>query len=163
MIYPIFKSLALLLLLECFLFVQGFYVSNLNETELVLDKTTTITPIIDNEEYFKDAYVRTLKVKYKDLNRNKNNRINDSTYYRCAHETRVIFYSPFDSLVLNSQSRKSCDITAFFDLETKEKEWMIKNYIYYIKIINMNTKYELILDNPQPRYLSNFFFKYKGK
>jgi hypothetical protein len=86
--------------------------------------------------------------------------MNDSTYYRCAYETKMTFYSAFDTLELNSLSRKSCEITAFFNINKKEIDWMLNNHVYFIKIKNMNTKYELLLENLQPRFFANTLLRY---
>lgn len=139
------------------LFVYSF---KSNDDRLQLDANNYIQPIIDNEGT-QDAFIRTIKVHYQDLNTKV--KLNDSTYYRCAYETRVTFYSAFDSLVLNSESRKSCDINALFNLSDAEYKWLRVHSLYYIKIRNMNTKYEIIHDLPtqdKQRYLQVKLYHY---
>lgn len=156
-----FKFLIATTFIHILLLFNSFYVAEHQQPVLVLDATTKIYPIIDNEEYPDKSFIRTLKVNYKDIN--KRYMRADSSYYRCAFHTKIILYAPFDSLELNSVARKSCEITAFFNLEEEEKKWITENYFYFIKIINVDTKYELILENTQPRFLSNIFIKYNRK
>lgn len=154
----LFKFFFAFLFIEMFLLFYSFNSVKMDEPVLVLHDSTYIYPIIDNFDEPSKSFVRTLKVKYKD--KSKGYKINDSTYYRCAFKTKMIFYSVSDSLEMNSLSRKSCDIVAFFNLESEEIKWMEKNHVYFIKIRNMNTKYELILENQQPRFFTNTLLKY---
>ena len=157
----IFKVFTVLFIIEAILLFNSFRSMEDIEPMLVLDSNTSIYPIVDNPDSFNDSYVRTLKVRYKDINKRVVK--NDSTYYRCAFETEMVFYSAFDTLALNSLSRQSCEIIAFFNLSTTDINWVKKNHIYFIKLKNMNTKYELVLENPEPRYLTNVFLKYNRK
>lgn len=148
----------ILLFIEgCFL-LNGFISFEKENIFLGLHDNTYIYPIIDNLDTPNKTFIRTLKVKY--LDKNTKVKINDSTYYRCAYETRLTLYSVYDSLELNSISRKSCDIVAFFNLDDKQKNWMLNNHVYFLKIKNMNTKYEVLLENSQPRFFVNTFLKY---
>lgn len=156
----IFKVLTFLFLIEAILLFNSFYQIGDVDAVLILDENTSIYPIVDNPDT-KEEYVRTLKVRYKDIN--KRVVLNDTSYYRCAWESQMVFYSAFDTLALNSLSRKSCEIIAFFNLSDADIDWMLKNHIYFIKFKNMNTKYEITLENPQPRYLTNVFLKYGKK
>ena len=157
----IFKIFTFLFLIEAVLLFNSFYQADYIEPMLILDENTSIYPIVDNPNSINDSYVRTLRVRYKDINKRVVK--NDSTYYRCAFETQMTFYSAFDTLALNSVSRPSCEIIAFFNLDTTDINWMINNHIYFIKFKNMNTKYEIVLENPEPRYLTNVFLKYNRK
>jgi hypothetical protein len=154
----IFKIFTILLLIEAFILFNSFDTLKITEPILVLHDNTYIFPIIDNFDIPSKTFIRTLKVKY--IDRNKRVQMNDSTYYRCAYETKMTFYSAFDSLELNSLSRKSCEITAFFNLQSKDIKWMIDNHVYFIKIKNMNTKYELLLENTEPRFFTNTLLRY---
>ena len=154
----IFKIFTLLLLIEALLLFNSFDTLKINEPVLVLHDDTYIYPIVDNIDTPSQTFIRTLKVKY--IDRNKRVQMNDSTYYRCAYETKMTFYSAFDTLELNSLSRKSCEITAFFNINKKEIDWMLNNHVYFIKIKNMNTKYELLLENLQPRFFTNTLLRY---
>ena len=153
----IFKVFTVLFIIEAVLLFNSFRSMNDIEPMLILDENTSIYPIVDNPDT-KYSYVRTLKVRYKDINKRVVR--NDSTYYRCAFETEMVFYSAFDTLALNSVSRQSCEIIAFFNLDSTDINWVKKNHIYFIKFKNMNTKYEIVMENPEPRYLTNVFLKY---
>lgn len=151
-LFPIFIIIASL-------FVYSF---KTDDTRLVLDHNNYIQPIVDNEGS-KDAFIQTLKVHYVDLNKNVKTNPEDTTYYRCAWETKVTFYSAFDSLEINSISRKSCDINAYFNLNEVYYKWLRVHPIYYVKIKNMNTKYEIIHDIPtqdKQRYLQIKLYHY---
>lgn len=131
-------------------------------TILKLDNNNYIQPIIDNEGT-KEAFIRTLKVHYKDLNTRVKTRPSDTTYYRCAFKTSIIFYSVFDSLKLVSESRKSCEINAFFNLSDDEYKWLRVNSFYFVKITNENTRYQIIHDIPlkeNQRKLQVLFYHY---
>lgn len=154
----IFKIFTLFLIIQAFLLFNSFDTLETSEPILVLHDNTYIYPIVDNFDMPSKTFIRTFKVKY--IDRNKRVQMNDSTYYRCAYETKMTFYSAFDSLEMNSLSRKSCEITAFFNVNNKEIHWMLNNHVYFIKIKNMNTKYELLLENQQPRFFANTFLKY---
>jgi hypothetical protein len=157
----IFKIFTVLFIIEAVLLFNSFSNMKYIEPMLILDENTSIYPIVENSDLVGDSYVRTLKVRYKDINKRVVK--NDSTYYRCAFETQMTFYSAFDTLALNSLSRKSCEIIAFFNLDTTDINWVKNNHIYFIKFKNMNTKYEIVLENPEPRYLTNVFLKYNRK
>jgi hypothetical protein len=139
------KNISIFILaLSCVLFF-AFKSKKESDNRLVLDHNNYIETIIENEGS-SGAYIRTIKVHYSDLNTKM--KINDSTYNRCSFESSVVFYSAFDTLQLNSISRKSCDINAFFNLNEKQYRWLQRNYIYYVKIINQTTKYQIIHDIP---------------
>lgn len=150
-LYPVF-----LIILSIFVF------SFKAEDKLVLDNNNSIQLIVDNEGT-NDAFIQTLKLTYKDLNTRIKTKETDSTYYRCAYETRLTFYSAFDSLEINSISRKSCDINAYFNLNEVYYKWLRVHPIYYVKIKNMNTKYEIIHDLPtqdKQRYIQIKLYHY---
>lgn len=150
-LYPVF-----LVILSIFVF------SFKAEDKLVLDNNNFIQLIVDNEGT-NDAYIRTLKLSYKDLNTKVKTKQTDSTYYRCAYETRLTFYSAFDSLQINSQSKYSCDINAYFNLSDTEYKWLRVHSLYYVKIRNMNTKYQIIHDLPtqdKQRYIQIKLYHY---
>jgi hypothetical protein len=125
--------------------------------KITLPSGFVIQPLIDNEGT-PTSFIRTLKLTYDD--KNIKHKINDSTYHRCAFETRIIFYSVEDSLVLNSESRYSCIINSYFNLSKEEIKWLEQKSVYYIKVINLNTDYEVISENIQPRYFNIIFFKH---
>jgi hypothetical protein len=154
----ILKIFTLFVLIEMFLLFNSFDTLKIDDQVLVLDSKTSILPIIDNFEIPEKSFVRTLKVRYKDQNTKV--KVTDSTYYRCAYETKMIFYSSFDTLEMNSLSKQSCEIVAFFNLGKKDITWMLNNHVYFVKIKNMNTKYELVLENPKPRFFTNTLLKY---
>jgi hypothetical protein len=133
-----------------------------SEDKLILDQNNSIQLLVENEGT-SDAYIQTLKLSYKDLNVKVKTKPTDSTYYRCAYETRLTFYSAFDSLEINSISRKSCDINAYFNLNEVYYKWLRVHPIYYVKIRNMNTKYEIIHDLPtqdKQRYIQIKLYHY---
>jgi len=152
-----------LFILIIFLMVFLSFQFQVEEDRLQLDKTNYIQPIIDNEGT-KEAFIKTLKVSYKDLNTKVKSYQSDSTYYRCAYNTKVVFYSVDDSLVIKSENRKSCEINAFFNLVDRQYQWLMEQHIFYIKITNENTKYEVIHDLPMrenQRFLKTKLIKYK--
>ena len=150
-LYPVF-----LIILSIFVF------SFKAEDKLVLDTNNSIQLLVENEGT-NDAYIQTLKLSYKDLNTRIKTKETDSTYYRCAYETRLTFYSAFDSLEINSISRKSCDINAYFNLNEVYYKWLMVHSVYYVKIRNMNTKYQIIHDLPsqdKQRYIQVKLYHY---
>lgn len=135
-----------------FVFIIIFSFQEQSNEILILDDNTYIHPIVDNRGT-SDEYVRTLKLKYRDFN--KRVLRSDSSYYRCAFETEMVFYSAFDTLALQSLSHKSCDIIAFFNLKSSDVSWLKNNSVFYIRITNKNTKYTQILDNQESHYFNN--------
>ncbi len=136
--------------------IFSFKQNKLPET-LILDETTYIRPMIHNEET-NESFIRTFKVGYKDINKKLST--NELVKYSCSYQSKLIFYSAFDSLALNGLPQQSCLIVAFFNLERNQAKWFINNNVFYIKIVNTNTGKELIFDNPQPSYFSKIFEQY---
>ncbi len=141
------------------------YTDNYQEPALYLDLNTTITPIIDNEdEPFKDRYIRTIKVTYKDyLDKPIKLQNGDKLYNRCSYQSLITFYSEQDSLKINSSKRMSCEIVAFFNFENQDIIWLKQNSINFVRINNITTNHNFYEKNPQPDYLKNLLTLYNGK
>jgi hypothetical protein len=131
--------------------------------QLQLDETTIITPIVENEDSNNDniKFIHTIKVEYQDkLGRVIKLRNGDTITNRCSNNTSLKLYSESDSLELISDSRMSCKISAFFNLSTRQIEWLKTYMVQRIKIVNMTTDSEFTFENPNPLYLKEKFNKY---
>jgi hypothetical protein len=141
----------------------GFVAKEESEGQLQLDETTIITPIVENEDSNNDniKFIHTIKVEYQDkLGRVIKLRNGDTITNRCSHNTSLKLYSESDSLELISDSRMSCYITAFFNLSTRQIEWLKTYMVKRIKIVNMTTESAFTFENPNPLYLKEKFNKY---
>ena len=130
---------------------------------LYLDIGTTMQVLIDNEGT-DDAYIRTIKVTYLDkLDKPIKLSNGDKLYNRCSYETKIVLYAKQDSLELNSWKRMSCEIAAFFNLESSDINWLLENEFKEIRIINVTTNMNKVYRNYQPDYLKNLLTLYNKK
>jgi hypothetical protein len=136
------------------------------QPEPLVQKDIKIQPIIENlemgEEYW---YIQTVKVYYKDtlgfksIYLRKGNPIDS----RCSDETKVTFISKNDSLTVTSIERMSCDIIAYFNLNSYEVKWLKSRMIDKIIIFNVVTDNSYLVYINDVSYLNNLLNKYNVK
>jgi len=136
------------------------------QPEPLVQKDIKIQPIIENlemgEEYW---YIQTVKVYYKDTLGFKPIylRKGDPIDSRCSDETKVTFISKNDSLTVTSIKRMSCDIIAYFNLNSYEVKWLKSRMIDKIIIFNVVTDNSYLVYINDVSYLNNLLNKYNVK
>jgi hypothetical protein len=135
------------------------------QPEPLVQKDIKIQPIVENlemgEEYW---YVQTIKIYYKDTIGFKpiSFRRGDPLTSRCSDSTFVTFISRGDSLSTYSIRRLSCEIVAYFNLNSYEIRWLKEHLIDKIVIRNIVTDNSYIVYINDTTYLYEVLNKYNS-
>jgi hypothetical protein len=136
------------------------------QPEPLIQKDIKIQPIVENLEMGdKYWYVQTVKVYYKDtlgfkpIYLRKGSPIDS----RCSDETEVTFISKNDSLTVKSIKRMSCDIIAYFNLNSYEVKWLKSRMIDKVIIFNTITDNSYLVYINDVSYLNTLLNKYNVK
>lgn len=121
----------------------------------ILNKTTRIQPIVENDESGEfvtsdKAIVRSFKLYYR-----------DSIY--CTDSTKLTFMSGLDTMQIYSVKRMSCDILAIFNLTKAQARWLENYPIDKLVIYNRVTDnyYTIITDDKE--YFVKIFKRYTSR
>ena len=132
----------------------------------LIQKDIKIQPIVENLDMGEDYwYVQTIKVYYKDtlgfkpIYFRKGNPLDS----RCSDETEITFISKKDSLTVKSIRRMSCEIIAYFNLNSYEVNWLKSKMIDKIIIFNVVTDNSYMVYINDVSYLNNLLNKYNVK
>lgn len=136
------------------------------QPEPLIQKDIKIQPIVENLDMGKDYwYIQTVKVYYKDtlgfkpIYLRKGSPIDS----RCSDETKVTFISKGDSLTIKSIKRMSCDIIAYFNLNSYEVKWLKSKMIDKVIIFNTVTDNSYLVYINDVSYLNTLLNKYNVK
>jgi hypothetical protein len=135
------------------------------QPEPLVQKDIKIQPIVENlemgEKYW---YVQTIKIYYKDTIGFKpiSFRRGDPLTSRCSDSTFVTFISRGDSLSTYSIRRLSCEIVAYFNLNSYEIRWLKEHLIDKIVIRNIVTDNSYIVYINDTTYLYEVLNKYNS-
>jgi hypothetical protein len=135
------------------------------QPEPLVQKNIKIQPIVENLEMGdKYWYVQTIKIYYKDTIGFKpiSFRRGDPLTSRCSDSTFVTFISKGDSLSTYSIRRLSCEIVAYFNLNSYEIRWLKEHLIDKIVIRNIVTDNSYIVYINDTTYLYEVFNKYNS-
>jgi hypothetical protein len=135
------------------------------QPEPLVQKNIKIQPIVENLEMGnKYWYVQTIKIYYKDTIGFKpiSFRRGDPLTSRCSDSTFVTFISKGDSLSTYSIRRLSCEIVAYFNLNSYEIRWLKEHLIDKIIIRNIVTDNSYIVYINDTTYLYEVFNKYNS-
>lgn len=135
------------------------------QPEPLVQKNIKIQPIVENLEMGdKYWYVQTIKIYYKDTIGFKpiSFRRGDPLTSRCSDSTFVTFISRGDSLSTYSIRRLSCEIVAYFNLNSYEIRWLKEHLIDKIVIRNIVTDNSYIVYINDTTYLYEVFNKYNS-
>jgi hypothetical protein len=136
------------------------------QPEPLVQKNIKIQPIVENLEMGEGYwYVQTVKVYYKDTLGFKPIFLRKGTPIdsRCSDETKVTFISKNDSLTVTSIRRMSCDIIAYFNLNSYEVKWLKSRMIDKIIIFNVITDNSYLVYINDVSYLNTLLNKYNVK
>ena len=136
------------------------------QPEPLVQKDIKIQPIIENLEMGSEYwYIQTVKVYYKDTLGFKPIYLRKGTPIdsRCSDETKVTFISKNDSLTVTSIKRMSCDIIAYFNLNSYEVKWLKSRMIDKIIIFNVITDNSYLVYINDVSYLNTLLNKYNVK
>lgn len=135
------------------------------QPEPLVQKDIKIQPIVENldmgDKYW---YVQTVKIYYKDtigfkpISFRKGNPLTS----RCSDSTFVTFISKGDSLSTYSIRRLSCEIVAYFNLNSYEIRWLKEHLIDKIIIRNIVTDNSYIVYINDTTYLYEVLNKYNS-
>lgn len=128
------------------------------QPEPLIQKDIKIQPIVENLEMGdKYWYVQTIKVYYKDTIGFKpiTFRKGDPLTTRCSDSTLITFLSKGESLSTYSIRRLSCEIIAYFNLNSYEVRWLKTHLIDKIVIRN------IVTDNSYIVYINDTDYLYK--
>lgn len=136
------------------------------QPEPLVQSDFKLQAIVENLDMGEDYwYIQTVKVYYKDtlgfkpIYLRKGNPINS----RCSDETKVTFISKSDSLTITSLKRLSCEIVAYFNLNSYEVKWLKSRMIDKIIIFNAITDNSYIVYINDVSYLNKLLNKYNVK
>jgi hypothetical protein len=135
------------------------------QPEPLVQKNIKIQPIVENLEMGdKYWYVQTIKIYYKDTIGFKpiSFRRGDPLTSRCSDSTFVTFISRGDSLSTYSIRRLSCEIVAYFNLNSYEIRWLKEHLIDKIVIRNIVTDNSYIVYINDTTYLYEVLNKYNS-
>jgi hypothetical protein len=135
------------------------------QPEPLVQKNIKIQPIVENLEMGdKYWYVQTIKIYYKDTIGFKpiSFRRGDPLTSRCSDSTYVTFISKGDSLSTYSIRRLSCEIVAYFNLNSYEIRWLKEHLIDKIVIRNIVTDNSYIVYINDTTYLYEVLNKYNS-
>jgi hypothetical protein len=135
------------------------------QPEPLVQKNIKIQPIVENLEMGdKYWYVQTIKIYYKDTIGFKpiSFRRGDPLTSRCSDSTFVTFISKGDSLSTYSIRRLSCEIVAYFNLNSYEIRWLKEHLIDKIVIRNIVTDNSYIVYINDTTYLYEVLNKYNS-
>jgi hypothetical protein len=135
------------------------------QPEPLVQKNIKIQPIVENLEMGdKYWYVQTIKIYYKDTIGFKpiSFRRGDPLTSRCSDSTFVTFISRGDSLSTYSIRRLSCEIVAYFNLNSYEIRWLKEHLVDKIVIRNIVTDNSYIVYINDTTYLYEVFNKYNS-
>jgi hypothetical protein len=135
------------------------------QPEPLVQKNIKIQPIVENLEMGdKYWYVQTIKIYYKDTIGFKpiSFRRGDPLTSRCSDSTFVTFISKGDSLSTYSIRRLSCEIVAYFNLNSYEIRWLKAHLIDKIVIRNIVTDNSYIVYINDTTYLYEVLNKYNS-
>lgn len=135
------------------------------QPEPLVQKNIKIQPIVENLEMGdKYWYVQTIKIYYKDTIGFKpiSFRRGDPLTSRCSDSTYVTFISKGDSLSTYSIRRLSCEIVAYFNLNSYEIRWLKEHLIDKIIIRNIVTDNSYIVYINDTTYLYEVLNKYNS-
>lgn len=135
------------------------------QPEPLVQKDIKIQPIVENLEMGSDYwYVQTIKVYYKDTIGFKpiTFRKGDPLTSRCTDSTLITFISKGEYLSTYSIKRMSCDIVAYFNLNSYEIRWLKSHIINKIVIRNIITDNSYIVYINDTDYLYEIFNKYNS-
>jgi hypothetical protein len=135
------------------------------QPEPLVQKDIKIQPIVENlemgEEYW---YVQTIKIYYKDTIGFKpiSFRRGDPLTSRCTDSTLITFLSKGESLSTYSIRRLSCEIIAYFNLNSYEVRWLKTHLVDKIIIRNIVTDNSYIVYINDTTYLYEVLNKYNS-
>ena len=135
------------------------------QPEPLIQKDIKIQPIVENlemgEQYW---YVQTIKVYYKDTIGFKpiTFRKGDPLTSRCTDSTLITFLSKGESLSTYSIRRLSCEIIAYFNLNSYEVRWLKTHLVDKIIIRNIVTDNSYIVYINDTDYLYEVLNKYNS-
>jgi hypothetical protein len=135
------------------------------QPEPLVQKDIKMQPIVENlemgEKYW---YVQTVKIYYKDTIGFKpiSFRRGDPLTSRCTDSTYVTFISGGDSLSTYSIGRLSCEIIAYFNLNSYEVNWLKNHFINKIMIRNIVTDNSYLVYINDTTYLYEVLNKYNS-
>lgn len=135
------------------------------QPEPLIQKDIKIQPIVENlemgEQYW---YVQTIKVYYKDTIGFKpiTFRKGDPLTTRCSDSTLITFLSKGESLSTYSIRRLSCEIIAYFNLNSYEVRWLKTHLVDKIIIRNIVTDNSYIVYINDTDYLYEVLNKYNS-
>jgi hypothetical protein len=135
------------------------------QPEPLIQKDIKIQPIVENlemgEQYW---YVQTIKVYYKDTIGFKpiTFRKGDPLTTRCSDSTLITFLSKGESLSTYSIRRLSCEIIAYFNLNSYEVRWLKTHLVDKIIIRNIVTDNSYIVYINDTDYLYEILNKYNS-
>jgi hypothetical protein len=135
------------------------------QPEPLIQKDIKIQPIVENlemgEQYW---YVQTVKVYYKDTIGFKpiTFRKGDPLTTRCSDSTLITFLSKGESLSTYSIRRLSCEIIAYFNLNSYEVRWLKTHLVDKIIIRNIVTDNSYIVYINDTDYLYEVLNKYNS-
>lgn len=135
------------------------------QPEPLLYKDVKIQPIVENLEMGnKYWYVQTIKIYYKDTIGFKpiTFRKGDPLTSRCTDSTLITFISKGESLSTYSIRRLSCEIIAYFNLNSYEVKWLKTHLIDKIVIRNIITDNSYIVYINDTDYLYEILNKYNS-
>lgn len=135
------------------------------QPEPLIQNDIKIQPIVENlemgEQYW---YVQTIKVYYKDTIGFKpiTFRKGDPLTTRCSDSTLITFLSKGESLSTYSIRRLSCEIIAYFNLNSYEVRWLKTHLVDKIIIRNIVTDNSYIVHINDTDYLYEVLNKYNS-
>lgn len=135
------------------------------QPEPLIQKDIKIQPIVENlemgEQYW---YVQTIKIYYKDTIGFKpiTFRKGDPLTSRCTDSTLITFLSKGESLSTYSIRRLSCEIIAYFNLNSYEVRWLKTHLVDKIIIRNIVTDNSYIVYINDTDYLYEILNKYNS-
>ena len=135
------------------------------QPEPLIQKDIKIQPIVENLEMGdKYWYVQTIKVYYKDTIGFKpiTFRKGDPLTSRCTDSTLITFLSKGESLSTYSIRRLSCEIIAYFNLNSYEVRWLKTHLVDKIIIRNIVTDNSYIVYINDTDYLYEVLNKYNS-
>lgn len=135
------------------------------QPEPLIQKDIKIQPIVENlemgDQYW---YVQTIKIYYKDTIGFKpiTFRKGDPLTSRCTDSTLITFLSKGESLSTYSIRRLSCEIIAYFNLNSYEVRWLKTHLVDKIIIRNIVTDNSYIVYINDTDYLYEVLNKYNS-
>jgi hypothetical protein len=136
------------------------------QPEPLIQNNIKIQPIVENLDMGEDYwYIQTVKVYYKDTLGFKPIYLRKGPPLdsRCSDETKITFISKKDSLTVKSIKRMSCEIIAYFNLNSYEVNWLKSKMIDKIIIFNVVTDNSYMVYINDVSYLNSLLNKYNVK